>query len=109
VPYGPVSSRLGGDALLLAPASGVSDLASVPRPVVGHHPLRRDADGLLAAPGAWTLVGPRPRRRRLAILAMDVAGFSRLIESDDLRTALRVRTMRRRVVEPAVRRYGGRR
>jgi adenylate cyclase len=108
VPSGPIFGRPGDASALLAPASTALDPASAPRAVLAHDPPPRSGDGLLAPPGAWTLAGPRPLRRRLAILAMDVAGYSRLIESDDLRTALRVRAMRRRIVEPAALRHGGR-
>jgi class 3 adenylate cyclase len=39
---------------------------------------------------------------------MDVAGYSRMIESDDLRTALRMRHLHEHLVRPAVRLHGGR-
>lgn len=79
----PVSSRAGENALLLPPA-----------PI----PLQR----------VGGLAGPRPSRRLLAILAMDVAGYSRMIESDDLRTALRLRHLHEHLIRPAVRLHGGR-
>jgi len=39
---------------------------------------------------------------------MDVAGYSRMIESDDLRTALRLRHLHEHLIRPAVRLHGGR-
>jgi adenylate cyclase len=39
---------------------------------------------------------------------MDVVGYSCLIESDDLRTALRMMDLRRRILQPTARRHAGR-
>jgi class 3 adenylate cyclase len=47
-------------------------------------------------------------RRSLAVLLADVAGYSRLIERDDLDTALRLRLLRRHLIEPAVAAHQGR-
>lgn len=51
---------------------------------------------------------PRPQRRLAAILAADVAGFSRLTGSDEEGTLARFRTLRREVIGPAIERHGGR-
>jgi adenylate cyclase len=51
---------------------------------------------------------PRIRRRRLAILIADVAGFSRLVELDPLATALSLRDLRRRLILPTMRAHRGR-
>lgn len=53
------------------------------------------------------LARPRHRRQPLAILAIDMAGYSQMVETDDLRTAMRVRNMRRRLLQPATRLYAG--
>lgn len=79
----PILSRLGEDASLLAPRSTV-------------------------LPPEGELARPRQHRRQpLAILAIDVAGYSQMVEADDLRTALRVRSLRRRLLEPAARLHAG--
>jgi class 3 adenylate cyclase len=78
----PILSRLGEDALLLAPASTV-------------------------LPPQGELARPRYRRQLLAILAIDVAGYSQMVETDDLRTALRMGNMRRRLLQPAAQLHAG--
>jgi class 3 adenylate cyclase len=45
------------------------------------------------------------RRQLAAIVASDVAGYSRLIEIDDLGTVLRIRALRRHLIEPAAALY----
>ncbi|MBL8704809.1 MAG: adenylate/guanylate cyclase domain-containing protein [Rhodospirillales bacterium] len=47
-------------------------------------------------------------RRLAAILAADIAGYSRLMGADETGTFQRVADLRRRVIEPTVRRHGGR-
>jgi adenylate cyclase len=47
-------------------------------------------------------------RRLAAILAADIAGYSRLMGADETGTFRRVADLRRRVIEPTVRRHGGR-
>jgi adenylate cyclase len=47
-------------------------------------------------------------RRLAAILAADVVGFSSMMEKDEEGTALRIRTLRREVVEPALSAHQGR-
>ena len=52
---------------------------------------------------------PAPALRRLvAILIADVAGYTRLMERDDAGTLARLRDIRRRLIDPALRRHGGR-
>jgi class 3 adenylate cyclase len=46
-------------------------------------------------------------RRRVAILVADVVGYSRLIEIDDLGTALRVRHFRQHVLAPTIHAHHG--
>ena len=50
----------------------------------------------------------RLRRETFAVLVGDLAGYSRLIERDDVDTVIRLRHLRRQVVEPATRARGGR-
>jgi len=49
-----------------------------------------------------------PVRRLAAILAADVAGYSRLIGSDEAGTLGRLRTIRAQVIDPAVATHHGR-
>jgi class 3 adenylate cyclase len=55
-----------------------------------------------------TMAAPLIERRPLAVLLADVVGYSRLIEADDLDTALRIRSLRRHLIGPAVTAHGGR-
>lgn len=50
----------------------------------------------------------RASRRLAAIVAMDVAGYSRLMEQDESGTLARLKACRRDVIEPTVARHGGR-
>ena len=47
-------------------------------------------------------------RRLVAILIADVAGYTRLMERDDTGTLARLRRIRQTLVDPALRRHGGR-
>jgi len=47
-------------------------------------------------------------RRLAAILAADVAGYSRLIGADEEGTLERLRALRRETIDPAVREHRGR-
>ena len=47
-------------------------------------------------------------RRVTAILAADVVGYSRLMESDELRTFARLKQLREQLVNPTVAGCGGR-
>jgi adenylate cyclase len=47
-------------------------------------------------------------RRLAAILAADVAGYSRLIRADEEGTIARLRTLRRELIDPAIDAYAGR-
>lgn len=63
------------------------------------------AFGLEASAADWR----RPwRRRPLAVLAMDLDGYSRMVESDDLGAARRLSALRRRVICPIVTHHLGR-
>jgi class 3 adenylate cyclase len=50
----------------------------------------------------------RVARRLAAILAIDMVGFSRLMEADEAGTIARQRAHRRRHIEPVLREHGGR-
>ena len=50
----------------------------------------------------------RVERRLAAILAADVAGYSRLMTADEEGTHFRLVTHRREVIEPKIREYHGR-
>src|SRR6185312_3901648 len=50
----------------------------------------------------------RVQRRLTAIVAADVAGYSRLTGADEEGTIARLRSLRREVVDPAVTAHGGR-
>src|SRR5437667_12604809 len=53
--------------------------------------------------------GPaRVERRLAAILAADVAGYSRLIEADEEGTLVRLKTLRTEVIDPKIAGYKGR-
>ena len=49
-----------------------------------------------------------PARRIAAILAADVAGYSRLVGDDEEGTLLRLRTLRRELIDPAIGAHRGR-
>ena len=55
-----------------------------------------------------TLALHRLRREQAAVLIGDVAGYSRLIENNDVRTVVRLRQLRRNLIEPAMAHWGGR-
>ena len=47
-------------------------------------------------------------RKLIAVVYADMAGYSRLIGLDDAGTLRRLRTLRRALIDPAIREYGGR-
>ncbi len=49
-----------------------------------------------------------PKRRLAAILAIDLAGYSRMMERDEAGTLARLQACRRDILNPAIRRRGGR-
>src|SRR6185437_12108172 len=51
---------------------------------------------------------PPDRRKLLAVVYADMVGYSRLIGLDDAGTLRRLRTLRRALIDPAIRDYGGR-
>ena len=58
---------------------------------------------------ASDLIGRSPDRRRLiAVVYADMVGYSRLIGLDDAGTFRRLRTLRRALIDPAIREHGGR-
>jgi adenylate cyclase len=65
---------------------------------------------MLALGRLWegTLSGERVERRLAAILAADVAGYSRLMGSDEAGTLARLRTHRRELIDPKIADHRGR-
>src|SRR5947208_13690659 len=55
-----------------------------------------------------TLSGERVERRLAAILAADVAGYSRLMGEDEVGTLQRLRAHRRELIDPKIAEYKGR-
>ena len=54
-------------------------------------------------------VGKSPDRRKLiAVVYADMVGYSRLIGLDDAGTLERLRTLRRELIDPAIKEHGGR-
>ncbi|MGC1407469.1 MAG: adenylate/guanylate cyclase domain-containing protein [Acetobacteraceae bacterium] len=51
--------------------------------------------------------GAAGRRRLIAIVYADMVGYSRLISLDDAGTLQRLRTLRRALIDPAIREHGG--
>jgi adenylate cyclase len=51
---------------------------------------------------------PRIERRLAAILAADVAGYSRLMGADEVGTLTELKTHRRERIDPAIARHNGR-
>jgi adenylate cyclase len=47
-------------------------------------------------------------RKLIAVVYADMVGYSRLIGLDDAGTLRRLRTLRRAVIDPAIREHGGR-
>jgi class 3 adenylate cyclase/pimeloyl-ACP methyl ester carboxylesterase len=55
------------------------------------------------------LIGKSPGRRKLiAVVYADMVGYSRLIGLDDARTLERLRSLRRKLIDPAIQEHGGR-
>ena len=54
------------------------------------------------------MVEPRVQRRLAAILAGDVVGYSRLMEIDEAGTLVRLKLLRREIVDPAIAAHAGR-
>jgi adenylate cyclase len=55
-----------------------------------------------------TVAGGRAERRLAAILAADIAGYSRLMGSDEIGTLNALKAIRREVIDPAIAEYKGR-
>jgi TolB-like protein/tetratricopeptide (TPR) repeat protein len=54
------------------------------------------------------LTGERVERRLAAILAADIAGYSRLMEADEVNTLATLKTIRREIIDPAIAEHKGR-
>ena len=51
---------------------------------------------------------PQDRRKLIAVVHADMAGYSRLIGLDDVGTLERLRTLRKSLIDPAIEEHGGR-
>ena len=51
---------------------------------------------------------PSDRRRLIAVVHADMAGYSRLIGLDDVGTLARLRALRQNLIDPAIEEHGGR-
>ena len=58
--------------------------------------------------GARFVTGARVERRLAAVLAADVAGYSRLMGADEVGTLEALKTVRREIVDPAIAAHRGR-
>jgi adenylate cyclase len=58
--------------------------------------------------GRYYLTAERVERRLAAVLAADVAGYSKLMGEDELSTLSALKTHRREVIDPAIARHNGR-
>jgi adenylate cyclase len=58
--------------------------------------------------GNGTLSGERVERRLAAILAADVAGYSRLMGQDEAGTLARLKALRRELIDPKITEHKGR-
>ena len=61
-----------------------------------------------ARPGEGMLSGEAVSRRLAAILAADVAGYSRLVEADEEGTLARLKSLRRDLIDPKIALHKGR-
>ncbi len=52
--------------------------------------------------------GDRAKRRLAAIVAADVAGFSRLVGADEEGTLTRLKALRRELIDPRIAEHSGR-
>jgi adenylate cyclase len=66
-----------------------------------------EADSFFTDPGGF-LPGERVERRLAAVLAADVAGYSRLMGLDEERTLTQLKTFRKTVVDPGIATHRGR-
>ena len=60
-----------------------------------------------ASDSAEQRVTPSSRRKLVAILYADMAGYSRLISRDDQGTLDRLRNLRRELIDPAIEEHAG--
>ena len=58
--------------------------------------------------GSTALATERVERRLAAILAADVAGYSRLMGADEEGTLARLKTLRRELADPKIKEHRGR-
>src|SRR6202051_3653574 len=63
----------------------------------------------MASTNAADLIGRAPGGRKLiAVVYIDMVGYSRLIGLDDVGTLERLRALRRNLLDPAIEEHGGR-
>ena len=63
----------------------------------------------MSGSNASDLIGKPPDRRKLiAVVYMDMVGYSRLIGLDDAGTLERLRSLRSNLIDPAIEEHGGR-
>jgi len=60
------------------------------------------------APQEFSVTDERVQRRLAAILAADVAGYSRLMGADEVGTLTALKALRRELVDPAIAEHNGR-
>src|SRR6516165_8272088 len=63
---------------------------------------------LWAQMGLSLVTGGRVERRLAAVLAADVAGYSRLMGTDEVGTLAALKALRREIVDPAIAAHNGR-
>jgi len=87
-------------------------LAARPPPNLSgcQHPggRRRDRHRAWRACGETTVSGERVERRLAAVLAADVAGYSRLMGMDETGTLARLKALRGELIDPAIPAHKGR-
>jgi class 3 adenylate cyclase len=62
----------------------------------------------LPVKGGLAVLKERTERRLAAVLAADVVAYARLMGQDEARTHSRLKAIRRELVDPSVKRHGGR-
>src|SRR4029078_6059966 len=75
-------------------------------PRTAHHALM--SGGWISQSRGNSLMGKRVERRLAAVLAADVAGYSRLMGADEEGTLNRLKAVRRALVDPTIAKHRGR-
>src|SRR5438046_597236 len=74
----------------------------------GQEPGHQGRERVRSSAGRAALSGERVERRLAAILAADVAGYSRLMGLDEAGTLARLKTLRRELIDPKIAEHKGR-